>query len=255
MATNIVNFNYNGNNISFYNGDGVMVNATQMAKPFNKRPNDYLSLPSTNELLNAITRKYGIGENQLVITERGGLNPGTWLREDVALDFAQWLSVDFRLWCNDRLKELMKTGITTVRDDDEAIAYAMQVLNKRLEQAKAEKAMLEQQNRYLENEIKEQAPKVQYVDNVLQSLRTYTSTQMSKELALRTAEQLHKLLKEKGVMFYQSGQWMLTAKYCGKGYTKPRTSAYTRSDGSQGTNTITVWTETGRAFLHELFNN
>ena len=250
---NPVVYDYKGSQISFISGDNVMINATQMAKPFGKRPNDYLSLPSTNELLNAITRKYGIAENQLVITERGGLNPGTWLREDVALDFAQWLSVDFRLWCNDRIKELMKTGVTTVSNDDEAIAYAMGVLQKRLEQARQEKAMLEQQNNYLTNEIRQVAPKAQYYDNTLQSAHTYTSTQMAKELNMRTAEQLHKVLKEKGIMFYQSGQWMLTAKYCENGYTKPRTTVYTRSDGSQGTNTITVWTESGRAFLHKVF--
>lgn len=175
------------------------------------------------------------------------------MHEDVALDFAQWLSVDFRLWCNDKIKELMKTGVTTVSNDDEAIAYAMGVLQKRLEQARQEKAMLEQQNNYLANEIKQVAPKVVYYDQTLQSAHTYTSTQMAKELNIRTAEQLHKVLKEKGIMFYQSGQWMLTSRYSENGYTKPRTTVYTRSDGSQGTNTITVWTERGRAFLHRTF--
>lgn len=254
MNTPVI-YNYKGSQISFMSGDSVLINATQMAKPFGKRPNDYLALPSTNELIKAITRKSGNSENQLVMTKPGTpqFGGGTWFHEDIALDFAQWLSVDFRLWVNDRIKELLKTGVTTVSNDDEAIAYAMQVLNKRLEQARQEKAMLEQQNLYLANEIKEAAPKVQYVDNVLQSVNTYTSTQMAKELGMREAEQLHKVLKEKGVMFKQSGQWMLTAKYSGKGYTKPRTTTYTRSDGSQGTNTITVWTEKGRAFLHHLF--
>lgn len=252
---NPVVYSYKGSKISFMNSDSVMINATQMAKPFGKRPVDYLRLPSTNELINAIVRKSHISENQLVTSKQGSAENGggTWMHEDIALDFAQWLSVDFRLWVNDRIKELLKTGVATVSNDDEAIAYAMQVLNKRLEQAKQEKAMLEQQNIYLSNEIKEAAPKVQYVDNVLQSVNTYTSTQMAKELGMREAEQLHKALKEKGIMFKQSGQWMLTAKYSEKGYTKPRTTTYTRSDGSQGTNTITVWTELGRAFLHKVF--
>ncbi len=250
---NPVVYSYKGSEISFMNSDSVMVNATQMAKQFGKRPNDYLSLPSTNQLINAITRKYGIAENQLVTTERGGLNPGTWLHEDIALDFAQWLSVDFRLWCNDRIKELLTTGVATVSNDDEAIAYAMQVLNRRLEESRAEKERLEQQNQLQSEQLRLSAPKVQYVDNVLQSVNTYTSTQMAKELSMREAEQLHKALKEKGIMFKQSGQWLLTAKYSEKDYTKSRTSTFTRSDGSQGTSTITVWTERGRAFLHNLF--
>ena len=41
-------FNYNGTDITFLSGNGdVLVNATQLAKPYGKRPNDYLSLPST----------------------------------------------------------------------------------------------------------------------------------------------------------------------------------------------------------------
>lgn len=83
---NPVVYSYKGSEISFMNSDSVMINATQMAKPFDKRPIDYLRLPSTNELIKAIVRKSHIAENQLVITERGGLNPGTWFHEDIAMD-------------------------------------------------------------------------------------------------------------------------------------------------------------------------
>lgn len=107
-------FDYNGNGVTFRKGDYVMVSATEMAKPFGKRPNDYLALSSTRELVSAITKKNGISENQLVMTVAGSPanGGGTWLHEDVALDFAQWLSIDFKLWCNDRIKELMQVGFT-----------------------------------------------------------------------------------------------------------------------------------------------
>lgn len=40
-------FNYNGSNVSFIKTDyGVLVNATDMAKIFNKKPVEYLRLPS-----------------------------------------------------------------------------------------------------------------------------------------------------------------------------------------------------------------
>lgn len=249
---NPVVYDYKGSQISFISGENVMVNATQMAKPFEKSPKDFLKTEQTKRFIAALSEVKKILSSDLVRVVYGD-NGGTWMHEDVALEFARWLSPAFAIWCNDRIKELLRTGVATVSNDDEAIAYAMQVLNNRLEQARQEKAMLEQQNNYLSNEIRQQAPKVKYVDDVLQSARTYTSTQMAKELDMKTAEQLHKKLKEKGVMFYQSGQWMLTATHCGKGYTRPRTTAFTRSDGSQGTNTITTWTETGRLFLHQLF--
>lgn len=176
------------------------------------------------------------------------------MHEDVALDFAQWLSVDFKLWCNDRIKELLTQGVATVSDDDEAIFYAMRVLQRRIDDKQHALECAQETITTQSEQLKLQAPKVKYVDEVLQSVNTYTSTQMSKELGLREAEQLHKILKEKGIMFKQSGQWLLAAKYCEYGYTKPRTHQFTRNDGSIGTNTTTVWTETGRAFLHKVFN-
>ena len=156
------------------------------------------------------------------------------------------------------LKEIRTNGgyIAASQDDTPELimARALQVAQMTIDKHKRQ---LEQANERIalqDTQLKLQAPKVKYVDDVLQSVNTYTSTQMSKELGLREAEQLHKILKEKGVMFKQSGQWMLTAKYCEYGYTKPRTHQFTRNDGSVGTNTTTVWTETGRAFLHRVFN-
>lgn len=113
---------------------------------------------------------------------------------------------------------------------------------------------LAEQNKLQTQQLKQAAPKVEYFENVLQSVNTYTSTQLAKEVGLKSADQLHKKLREMKVMYYQSGQWLLTAKYCGKDYTKPRTTQFTRSDGSVGTNTITVWTEKGRAFIHKLIS-
>lgn len=253
MSTSIINFDYKGSEISFISGDSVMINATQMAKPFGKLVGDWVRLKSTTEFMKALSTDMQIHISALIQTVKGGNGEqGTWMHEDVALEFARWLSPAFAIWCNKKIKELMRTGVATVSNDDEAIAYAMGVLQKRLEQARQEKAMLEQQNLYLANEIKEQAPKVQYVDTVLQSVNTYSANLIAKEMGM-SAETLNRRLKEKGVLYKQGGVWVLTAKYQGKGYTKTRTHAYTRSDGSQGTSMLTVWTETGRAFLHSIF--
>lgn len=256
MNTSIINFDYKGNQIPFEKGKDVLVNLTAMAKSYpEKNLTTIVNSQEINDYCNSLSKLKNYSFADLLIVRKGAphLGGGTWAHRLVAIRVAQKLNSDLAVWVDMRIEELLTTGVTTVSNDDEAIAYAMQVLNRRLEEAKAEKAMLEQQNIYLSNEIKEAAPKVQYVNNVLQSANTYTSTQLSKELGMREAEQLHKALKEKGIMFKQSGQWMLTAKYSEMGYTKPRTTTYTRSDGSQGTNTITVWTEKGRAFLHKVF--
>lgn len=255
MNNQIINYDYKGNQISFEKGNEVMVNLTAMAKPYQgKNLTNIINSQEINDYCNSLAKLQNYSLADLLIVRRGGNNNGTWAHRLVAIRVAQKLNSDLAVWVDMKIEELMRTGVTTVSNDDEVIAQAMSVLQKRLETSRQEKMMLEQQNNLLNNEIKIQAPKVKYVDEVLQSVNTYTSTQMAKECGLREAEQLHKQLRDKGIMFRQSGQWMLTAKYSEKGYTKPRTSTYTRSDGSQGTNTITVWTEKGRAYLHTIFN-
>jgi phage antirepressor YoqD-like protein len=245
-------FNYNGANITFRNENGLlMANATEMAKPFGKLPKDWLNTKQAKELINSLSTKRGIPLLDLVSVNQGGNNPGTWMYEDVALPFAQWLSTDFYLWCNDRIKELLTTGVTTVRSDDEAIFYAISVLQKRIDASQQRVQILEGENEHLTKEVKQLAPKAEYTDSVLQSTSTHTMTQVAKELGM-SAYALEKKLHAAGVMFKQSGQWFLYAKYQDKGYTRPRTHCYPKSDGTSGTNTITVWTEAGRAFIHQL---
>lgn len=45
------------------------------------------------------------------------------MHEDVALEFARWLSPAFAIWCNDRIKELLKNGSTELPTN----GYAMQL--------------------------------------------------------------------------------------------------------------------------------
>ena len=114
----------------------------------------------------------------------------------------------------------------------------------RIQMLEGEKNLLEQENKILQ-------PKAQYTDDVLQSNETYTFTQLAKELNFRNVQGFITKLRDSHVIFKQSGQWMLTAKYSGNGYTKARTAQFFHSDGSIGTSTSTVWTEKGRMFLHQ----
>lgn len=250
-------FQYNNNPVTFRMDGGITyISATEMAKPFGKRPVDYLRLPSTNELIKAIVRKSHISENQLVTSQQGSSvnGGGTWLHEDVALDFAQWLSVDFRLWCLDRLKELLKYGITATQPTIEAIIddpdNAIKLLTA-LKQERAERQRLAEQNELHRQQLEMAAPKVQYYDTVLMSESTYNTNNIAKEFGM-SARTLNSILQSKGVQYRQGGQWLLYHKYQNRGFTKTHTYAFTRLDGSTGTSIQTVWTEAGRKFIHEL---
>lgn len=266
---NIRTFQYNGSDITFNSGQSVMVNATQMAKPFGKRPAKWLELPSTKEFLAKLAevRKSDIG---FVRTEKGGNlgGGGTWMHEDVALEFARWLSPEFAIWCNDRIKELLRHGMTATQPTIDAIiadpAAGIRLLQalqqergerQRLEQENAEQAAALEQRRHTialqSAQLQQSAPKVNYYDQTLLSTSTLTMTQVAKSLGLNVDE-LTSRLKKAGIIYRQSGQWLLKDPYCRWELHKTRTANYTRSNGQSASNLYTVWTERGRRFITAL---
>ncbi|UBM26081.1 KilA-N domain-containing protein [Pseudomonas sp. p1(2021b)] len=108
MSARIVPLDYEGQAVRF-NGDGWL-HATEIADRFGKRPNDWLSLPSTFEYLEALNRRTVTGSsgNAWSMTKRGGKNQGTWLHPKLAVAFARWLSVDFAVWCDEQVDALLR---------------------------------------------------------------------------------------------------------------------------------------------------
>lgn len=259
MNSLLTNFDYKGYQISFNKGENVMINATQMAKPFGKFTKDWLSNKATKEFLSTLSTVRTIPLTGLVEVKQGGNGEqGTWMHEDVALEFARWLSPTFAIWCNDRIKELMTTGVATISNDDEAIAYAMQVLNKRLEQAKAEKAALERQNIQLNEEAKENAPKVLFANAVSTSQRSCLVAELAK------------ILQQNGVNIGQNRlfAWMRENGYlCSKGqyYNQPtqkamelglfelKQTSITKPDGTVLVTTTTKVTGKGQVYFVNKF--
>ena len=101
-------------------------------------------------------------------------------------------------------------------------------------------------------EIKALAPKAQYTDQVLQSTSTFTPSQIGQSLGL-SAMALNRKLNRAGVLYKQSGTWMLYAKYREKGLDDVRIAKYVnRLTDEVETSQSLVWTEKGRAFIHQL---
>lgn len=251
-------FCYNEQPVSFRNVDGVVyVNATEMAKPFNKRPNDYLNLQSTKELINALsdTTKNGNAHfQQVMITERGGVMGGvTLFIEDLALDFAMWLDVRFKLWCNDRIRELLRHKVTAINPEDLLTPDMMIRAMESIKKERAEKERYRLQTELQAKQLQESAPKIEYVEQVLQAANNFTTTTIAKELGM-SATALNKRLKEMHVQYMIDGHWVLSHKYHNQGYTSTRTHPFIDERGVIKTNILTVWTEKGRQFIHTLFN-
>ena len=139
-----------------------------------------------------------------------------------------------------------------LKSEDYILLRSQEILNQRVKMIEAKVSELTEQNKLQELQLKESAPKVEYFDKALSSVGTYTATQIAKEFGWG-AETLNRKLKELGIQYKQNGQWLLYAKYDGKGYTKSIPRTYTRTDGTTGSQMQTVWTEKGRKFVHDLF--
>lgn len=112
----LITSKYNGRELSF-NEQGWF-NATQAAKKFGKRPNDWINLPDTQRYIEALIKREkqkidtGLsGITNFIKTQKGNsslFTQGTWLHPKLAVRFAQWLDIDFALWCDEQIDQLLR---------------------------------------------------------------------------------------------------------------------------------------------------
>lgn len=185
---------------------------------------------------------------------------------DVILDSRKPEAKAFRKWVTSEvLPAIRKTGGYMVAKEDESaeelMARALQVANDTLrrkeERLRSLEAKSEQQAEVIQlqsKELKEQAPKVAYHDEVLTSDSNYTTTQVAKEFGMG-APTLNKILHEQKVQYKLNDQWLLYHQHQNKGYTSTITRSFTGASGAVHTSQLTVWTEKGRKFIHELMSD
>lgn len=102
-----------------------------------------------------------------------------------------------------------------------------------------------------EQQIAEFQPIKDYVDEILSSTSTLTTTQVAADYDL-SAKALNKILEEEKIQRNVGGQWILYKAQMGKGYTKSETFTFTRSDGRLDSKITTKWTQKGRLMIHDI---
>lgn len=174
------------------------------------------------------------------------------------LDLMTGYNLELRIKVNRRWEEL-ENNVNIIQNPIAQISRKEIALM--LVQAEEEKEKLEQQNQILSgennqliNQAKSLAPMASYANEVLQSTSTYTFTQVSFDLGMRSVHVLTKFLKQKDIIYRKSGQWLPKANYAGKGYFSTRTAKYVKHDDTVGSSITTVITEKGRQWLHSLIN-
>ena len=116
---NLILKEYLGNIIQFKMSNGnVYANATSMCKIFNKRPQHWLELQATQEMINEISTEAGIQASELILINKGGNDKqaqGTWIHEELILELASWLNVKFRRWCQKQIATLLREGEVKIK--------------------------------------------------------------------------------------------------------------------------------------------
>lgn len=119
--------------------------------------------------------------------------------------------------------------------------------------AQKQNDQLKAANRQLLAENNDLKPDAEYARAVCVGKNCRTTTTLAKDYGL-SAEKLNSILHGLKIQYKTSdGQWVLYAKYCGKGYTKNRKSTpfQHKSTGEWDTKNTTVWTEAGQRFIYE----
>lgn len=250
-------FQYNGSPITFQKGDSVMVNATEMAKPFGKLAKDWLSNKSTKEFLSTLSAVRIIPLTGLVEIKQGGNGEqGTWMHEDVAMEFARWLSPAFAIWCNDRIKELLQYGMTATQptleqmidNPDLVIQLATQLKKEREEK---EKLRLENENQ--QHKIAIDAPKVEFYDEVVDSKDALPMDRVAKLLNIGIGRnRLFAFLREKKVLMPNNTPYQ---KYVELGWFRCVESKFSKPNGDTCINIKTVVLQKGLDGIRKMFNN
>jgi hypothetical protein len=100
---------FNGHKIHFELRNGVVyVDATETAKPYGKKPGDFIKTAQTKEYITALSTASNILEADLVQTKNGGDGFGTWLHHKLALRFAGWLDVRLQIWMDEQIENLLR---------------------------------------------------------------------------------------------------------------------------------------------------
>ena len=151
----------------------------------------------------------------------------------------------FKRWVTSEvLPQIRKTGgYMPLKDQDgqelsdlEIMCRAMEIMQKSIEQK--------------EQLIADLQPKADYVDEVLDSVDCLTMTQVAKGLGMTVHDLTTRLLQD-GIIYEQSGQYMLYAPYARRGLATCRTHTHRDLMGTVHTHTYLVWTERGKQFIHD----
>lgn len=163
----------------------------------------------------------------------------------------------FQDWvCEEVLPAIRKTGGYIVAKEEDTpeliMARALMVAKEAIDRQAQRLEHQEQVLKLQEHTIKEQAPKVEYFDSVLDSKRLIAINIIANDLGI-TAIKLNRFLLENKVIYQVNGCFVLCAKYRNRDLAHTKTHRYTDSHGNIQTAEHLYWTEKGREMITRMY--
>lgn len=193
--------------------------------------------------------EYGFIENldYIAITQKRVTAQGNETKQtdhNLSIEMAKQLCMLAR---NEKGREAREYFIEVEKEwnsPEKVMSRALKIANNVINEQKVIIAQQEQQ-------IAEFQPVRDYVDEILSSTSTLTTTQVAADYDL-SARALNKILHEAKLQRNVNGQWILYKSEMGKGYTKSETFSFVRTDGRIDSKIQTKWTQKGRLRIHEI---
>ncbi len=116
----------------------LYINATEIAKKFNKQPKDWLRLKESREYMEAISQEANLPFEKLTNVIHGGTHKGTWLHSDLYIVFARWLNPTFAVKCDKKIREILEGNSLPQEQNILPVLVEMAKVNQMLVQSNQE---------------------------------------------------------------------------------------------------------------------
>ena len=143
----------------------------------------------------------------------------------------------------------IKNGNALMNNYDFIMNRALEMSQIRMKNLEAQLNQKDQQLQLSEKTIRDNAPKIKYHDEVLQTNNGHPITLIAAELGI-SAIRLNRVLIKNNVIRKVGGTYVLCEKYINRGYTTTYTHKHFAKDGiTEISEIFMTWTETGRKWL------
>lgn len=190
-----------------------------------KRPKAWLTTKQAQELIDELRQDSAFGEDVIKIT-KGGIAPGTFAHELLAIEYAGWISPSFRLQVNQTFLDFKAGKLQAYRDPMEALNDPELLRGTLL--VYTEKVIA------LKHQVEEMQPDVEALDRIAKAEGSMCITNAAKILQVQP-KYLFRLLSESHWIYRRTGgrSWLPYQDKIQSGVLESKVTTVTRSDGSE----------------------